>query len=172
MDKTFWILTRNAAAFAIHEYVWPLRVAFKAIVRQLRVAVIAIERAHQLFVTLPYEGQIASRVRTKAEVDRFEAEVVATLIKEIKSVPNIAFQVGATLFVRVTHKDGDSSVHFRTLTQRELVTLERHPDLLTSPQSILNRLSELSDESYSAEASIIEVEPNKAVNPSGGSGVS
>jgi hypothetical protein len=63
-------------------------------------------------------------------------------MKAIERVPTAAMQVGSILLIKY-EVSGKPLVQVRTLTQRELIQLEKNQDLLKSPADILERLSEL-----------------------------
>ena len=124
MEKTIGAITKDAAEFAVNEYVWVFRAASTA----LRAASTAMSRIMRRFPALPIEAQLSERFKTieraillqtshkpQAEVDKSEAEAAATLMKAIENVPNVAIQAGSLLLIKVTHKDGHSSVHVRNL---------------------------------------------------------
>jgi hypothetical protein len=63
-------------------------------------------------------------------------------MKAIERLPTAAMQVGSILLIKY-EVSGKPLVQVRTLTQRELIQLEKNQDLLKSPADILERLSEL-----------------------------
>jgi len=81
--------------------------------------------------------------KPQAEVDKTEAEAAAMLIKAIDNVPNAAIQIGSLLLVKTTSDDGKNSLQVCTLTPTELIHLEKNQKLLTSPQTILHKLTAL-----------------------------
>jgi hypothetical protein len=86
--------------------------------------------------------ELTGLMQPQANVDKIEAEAAATLIKAVEDVPNVAIQTGSLLLVKTTRKRGGKCVQVRTLTQREMIHLERHQDMLSSPATILERLTE------------------------------
>jgi len=78
----------------------------------------------------------------QAEIDKKQAEAVASLLKAVEKVPNAAIQVGSILLVKLTASDS-AVIQVRTLTQRELIHLENNQRLLSSPADLLEKLSEV-----------------------------
>jgi hypothetical protein len=78
--------------------------------------------------------------KPQAEIDKTQAEAVALLIKAVEKIPNVAIQTGAILLVKTT-QNGNNCLQVRTLTQRELIHLEKHQDLLTTPDTVLSQLA-------------------------------
>ena len=66
------------------------------------------------------------------------------LIKAIENIPQVAIQSGSLLLVKITDDDGQACLQVRTLSQREMIQLEKHQHLLTSPSTVLRELSRLS----------------------------
>jgi hypothetical protein len=78
--------------------------------------------------------------KPQAEIDKTQAEAVALLVKAVEGIPNVAIQTGAILLVK-TPRNGDNCLQVRTLTQRELIHLEKHQDLLTTPDTVFSQLA-------------------------------
>ena len=79
----------------------------------------------------------------QAEIDKKQAEAVATLVKSLEGIPTAAMQIGSLLFVKLQSPDGKPCIQVRSLTQRELVHLERNPKVLASPSDVFQRLAEV-----------------------------
>jgi len=78
--------------------------------------------------------------KPQAEIDKSQAEAVALLVKAVEKIPNVAIQTGAILLVK-TNQNGSNCLQVRTLTQRELIHLEKHQDPLTTPGTVLSQLA-------------------------------
>jgi len=79
--------------------------------------------------------------KPQAGISKDLADAAASLVREVRDVPNAFLQVGSLVVVKHTGMDGQGNVFVRTLTQDELALLERNPDLRVSPKQILNVLS-------------------------------
>jgi hypothetical protein len=86
--------------------------------------------------------QLRGLGKPQAEIDKTQAEAVALLLKAVDGIPNVAIQTGAILLVK-TAQNGSNCLQVRTLTQRELIHLEKHQDLLTTPDTVLSQLAGL-----------------------------
>lgn len=78
--------------------------------------------------------------KPQAEADGVRLSGAAALLESIGDNDAVAL-VGSVLLVRQRQPDDHHKTFVRTLTQAELIHLEKHPDLLQSPQTILNALS-------------------------------
>lgn len=78
----------------------------------------------------------------QADIDKKEADAVATLAKAVENVPNAAIQAGSVLLLKIENPDHGPCIQARTLTQREMILLERNQKLLASPHDLLEKLSE------------------------------
>jgi hypothetical protein len=87
--------------------------------------------------------ELKGLAQPQANVDKTEAEAVATLVKAVENSPNVAIQAGSLLLVKTT-QNGQNCLQVRTLTQRELIHLEKHQDLLTSPSTVMSQLAGIS----------------------------
>lgn len=74
--------------------------------------------------------------KPQAVVDKDQAEAVAALITALEKTGAAVCQVGSILLVKA-----NGQVVARTLTQRELIHIEKHPELLKAPDEILGALS-------------------------------
>jgi hypothetical protein len=79
--------------------------------------------------------------KEQALVDRNQAEAAARLIESLANVPNAACQIGSILVAKVTDATG-TRVFTRSLTPQQMIFLERHQAILSSPGNILQRLEE------------------------------
>nr|WP_294512068.1 hypothetical protein [uncultured Rhodopila sp.] len=77
----------------------------------------------------------------QAEIDERQAAAAAQLIGALKDTPVAAVQVGSILIIKLPSANGPMT-QVRTLTQAELMQLENNQALLTSPESLLQRLSD------------------------------
>jgi hypothetical protein len=88
----------------------------------------------------------------QADIDVKQAEAVSGLIKALEGIPNAATQVGSILLVKIASETGPV-VQVRTLTQIELIHLENNQRLLSSPENVLERLSEICQNSDELKSS-------------------
>ncbi len=77
----------------------------------------------------------------QAEADRNHAEAVAALIQSLQNEQEAAVQAGSILLLKFSDEHGHSRIVTRTLTQRELVAIERAPQLLKDPVGLLAALA-------------------------------
>jgi hypothetical protein len=78
----------------------------------------------------------------QAEIDERQASAVSALINAIGPIPSAAIQSGSILLLKLI-VDGQATIQVRTLSQREMIVLENHQDLLDSPKDILGKLAKL-----------------------------
>lgn len=99
------------------------------------------------------EMQVLHKIQ--AEVDQKQAEAAAALIEALKDSQAAAIQVGSLLLVKTTSPAGPL-VAARTLTQNEMLLLEKNPSLLRNPEDILFLLSKAQEASLplSKEATV------------------
>lgn len=81
--------------------------------------------------------------RKQAEADRNQAEGAAALIKALDNESVAVCQIGSILLVKKTDEQGRSGVVTRTLTQAELIALEKQPSVLRSPEDVFEFLDTL-----------------------------
>lgn len=86
----------------------------------------------------------------QADIDKKEADAVATLAKAVENIPNAALQAGSVLLVKTNNPVHGPCIQARTLTQREMILLEKNQKLLASPHDLLEKLSEASNQSEPA----------------------
>ena len=78
----------------------------------------------------------------QADVDKKTAEAVGSLAKCFENVPNVAVQAGSILFLKYVGADGTACVQVRTLTQEQLVQIEKNPKLLNTPVQAISKLAQ------------------------------
>jgi hypothetical protein len=83
--------------------------------------------------------------KPQAEADKLTADAVSTLLKSVEKVPDAAMQVGSVLILKTTPQNGPACVQVRTLSQRQMIWLEKNVDLLKSPDNVLARLAEVEE---------------------------
>ena len=89
--------------------------------------------------------EIATLDKPQAEVDLKLAEAAAKLIKAVETQSAAAVQVGSLLIVKVPSPDGESQLAVKTLTQREMMMIERTPELMKTPDELLAALNTPAD---------------------------
>nr|SBO96787.1 hypothetical protein BN4615_P6303 [Nonomuraea gerenzanensis] len=77
--------------------------------------------------------------RAQAEVDEKKAAAVSGLIQALADQPNAAIMIGSLLLLK-----SGTALTVRDLTQRELMHMERNPDLLENPAKLLAALQAVS----------------------------
>lgn len=70
--------------------------------------------------------------KPQAAIDKDQAEAVAAIITALDKTEDAICQVGSILLLK-----SKGRLITRTLTQKELIHLEQHPELLKSPDEIL-----------------------------------
>jgi hypothetical protein len=88
--------------------------------------------------------ELAALGRVQADVDQKQASAAAQLIESLKLIPNAVCAVGSILVVKVTDDHGPRVV-VRTLTQKQMIALERDDRLVRDPHTLLKHLDELDD---------------------------
>lgn len=84
--------------------------------------------------------------KPQAVIDKDQAEGAAALITALEKTDAAVCQVGSILILKA-----NGGVVARTLTQKELIHLEKHPELLKAPDEILAALSAAAGESKPAQ---------------------
>jgi hypothetical protein len=79
--------------------------------------------------------------KPQADVDKTQAEAIATLIASVKDIQSVAIQAGSILLVKVTNGKGDPCLQVRTLSTKELIYLENNQHILCKPAKIMESLS-------------------------------
>jgi hypothetical protein len=86
--------------------------------------------------------ELAALGRAQADVDQKQAAAAAQLIESLKLIPNAVCAVGSVLVVKVTEEHGPRVV-VRTLTQKQMIAIERNDQITRDPQALLKRLHEI-----------------------------
>jgi hypothetical protein len=89
--------------------------------------------------------------KPQSEIDKNQAEAIATLIKALEVVPNATINCGSILLVKTNDEKNDFCIQARTLTQKEMVCLEKNQNILKSPHDVLEKLSKISNEQSDIE---------------------
>lgn len=79
--------------------------------------------------------------KPQSEIDKAQAEAIATLIASVKDIPNVAIQAGSILLVKTSEGYESPCLQVRTLTIKELIYLENNQHLLCKPATVLQSLS-------------------------------
>jgi hypothetical protein len=80
--------------------------------------------------------------KPQSEIDKNQAQAIAEMIKSLEKIPEAAIQSGSVLLVKTSVK-GKPNIRARTLSQREMIILEKNPDLLFKPQDIFSKIRNL-----------------------------
>jgi hypothetical protein len=88
--------------------------------------------------------KVAALEKPQAEADGVRLTGAAALLESIGQNNGVVL-IGSVLVVRQLQADGHHNTFVRSLTQGELIHLEKHPHLLQSPKSILEALSKAGD---------------------------
>jgi len=80
-------------------------------------------------------------LKQQSDVDKNQAEAVSGLIKALADVQNAALQIGSLLVIKRSNAEGKSEIVSRTLTQNELILIEKNPDVLCDPENVINVLN-------------------------------
>lgn len=101
---------------------------------------------HEEVVRRLQEAERALRLqgleKPQAEADQPRLEGAAALLEAIGD-NNAVVVIGSVLLIRRASSGGPSDIFVRTLTQGELIFLEKHPHILKDPQGILDTLSSI-----------------------------
>lgn len=81
--------------------------------------------------------EVALLGKAQAEMDLNRAQGAAAILAALQPDENAAVQIGTILLVRYTDEEGKSQTRVQTLTQRELLHLEKHQELLDRPRELL-----------------------------------
>ena len=97
---------------------------------ELQSRLIQVERAVELLQVDSYQ----------AEVDEKWAGAIATTISSLQEIPNACIRVGSLLIIKYT-TSGGPKILVRQLTQAEIATIEKLPELQINPQNVLAALA-------------------------------
>lgn len=89
--------------------------------------------------------QLAYVNKAQSEVDKNHSEAASNLLRAIEDIDQGVCQIGSILVVKTTDDSGRTRVVTRTLTQRELMLIERDQNLLKCPSTVLEALDRLGD---------------------------
>jgi hypothetical protein len=81
----------------------------------------------------------------QAQADKNQADAIAALIGSVERVPTAAIQAGSILLVKTNAANGAPCIQVRTLTQQQMILLEKNQRLLASPNDAFEKLSQLSE---------------------------
>lgn len=87
--------------------------------------------------------ELAKINKVQSEIDNNLGAAVSAVIESLKGEENAAIQLSSLLIIKRTDERGGSTIATRTLTQKELVYLERNPSLVNDPVAILGVLESL-----------------------------
>lgn len=91
---------------------------------------------------IEYGVEVNTILKQQSEIDKNQSEALLNILNSVEKVPNAAIRIGALLVVKVTNNEGAVNVQVRTLSIKELHLLNKKPELLHSPQTVLNALIE------------------------------
>jgi len=78
--------------------------------------------------------------KNQSAIDKNQAEAAAALLDALGSTDEAVCQIGSILLVKIIGPTGKPQVFTRTLTQEELLFVERNPEALKSPAEVLGKL--------------------------------
>ncbi len=87
----------------------------------------------------------------QSQVDKNEAEAISAIISALDKVSSAAIQVGSVVIIKLPDSDGNSCIQARTLSQRELILLEKNPLLLKEPKNVLDLLADFNLQAENVE---------------------
>jgi hypothetical protein len=79
--------------------------------------------------------------KNQSEIDRNQAQAAAALLGSIPDNSEGVLRIGSVLVVKRLSASGLSQIFARTLTQGELITLEKNPALASDPRLAWERLA-------------------------------
>jgi hypothetical protein len=79
----------------------------------------------------------------QSEIDQKQAIAVSDLLNSLENIPDAALQVGSILLVKYT-VNGKATVQVKTLSQTELLYIEKNQDVLKLPSTTFERLAKIS----------------------------
>ena len=82
--------------------------------------------------------------KSRPQIDKAEAKAVATLLASIPKNSDVAMQIGSLLILHIANDDGGvGCTQVRSLSEQELILIEKNPKLLASPRDVMHQLAEL-----------------------------
>ncbi len=85
--------------------------------------------------------ELAAIEKAQSEVNKNNAEAAALYLEAVKDIPNVAAQFGSLVVIKLTTNDLEQ-VFTYVLTTEQLLYLEKNPQLLNQPNSLLVKLNE------------------------------
>lgn len=79
----------------------------------------------------------------QSQVDKNEAEAVSIIISSLEKIPSAVIQVGSLVVIKSSDSQNDPHLLVRSLSQQEMIYLEKNQHLLKSPQELFSKLSEV-----------------------------
>ncbi|MCD9616660.1 hypothetical protein [Chryseobacterium gleum] len=84
-------------------------------------------------------------LKSQSEIDKNQSEALANIMVSLKDIPDAAIRIGSLLVVKTTNPEGEVSLVVQTLSINQLQLINKNPNLIAQPKSILDRLSFLSE---------------------------
>lgn len=84
--------------------------------------------------------ELAQLQQRQAEADKNQASGTAALIKSLEQTDNACVQAGSILLLKESNSEYGTNIISRTLSQLEMIYLERNPQILKQPDQILKVL--------------------------------
>ena len=78
--------------------------------------------------------------KNQADIDRNQAEAAAALLNALKGEDAAVVQIGSIVVLKFIDASGGARTVVRSLTQREMIYMEEHPELLKNPSDILQQI--------------------------------
>ncbi|WOO39649.1 hypothetical protein [Rubellicoccus peritrichatus] len=83
--------------------------------------------------------------KIQSEIDKNKGEALSKLILSLENTDEAAILIGSLLLTKTKDGNGKTAIVSRNLTSREVFLIERTPDLLGSPQTLLKKLDLIKD---------------------------
>ena len=85
--------------------------------------------------------ELASVDKLQAEANSKNSDAVAKLIAACENQSHVALQIGTLVYIKYSKPDGQVVSLVKTLTQKQLIALEKDSSLLSNPENLLLALN-------------------------------
>lgn len=102
--------------------------------RRMRLRTASYEQKKERLASLKNELSLVARL--EAQTDALKSSALGDVVAALEGIDDAVIQIGSVLLVK--HQ---GNIIARTLSEEELNFLSEHPELLKSPQNIIERLA-------------------------------
>ena len=122
-------------------FVWPIFQSVRRVDMRIKTAeVLTLREVQERLQKAERALELATLHTYQANVDKTQAEAASTLVKALDQTPDAIVQIDSLVLVKMT--DGAKArLIVRSLSQQELLNVQKSPDLLQDPGAMMKLLS-------------------------------